>query len=315
MIYYCDADLRVINGGGKVFIEHVYFLNRHGLDAKLVLSHPVNWWFYDVTPFTIYRPDFLHQLDRKKDIIVFTGPWAYPWTTLLADSCVYLIQGFRDKVFYPRDPYYRQDQMIIKNGAIHKIAVSKSISDYHLETNGVSIPVLNNGIMLDQYLSAPRKTAGKVFCHARKGTETAGIFKAHFHLHELSRRFELCYAERGTFLSLHETIQTYQETKYFLDFSPLDGFALMPLEAMASGCIVFCLKNGGNREYLRNGVNGFCYEKDQPNLIPNVLSRIVELENDESFCERVRANALATAQTFDWESRIMPYVDFYGKLH
>lgn len=315
MIYYCDADLRVINGGGKVFIEHVYFLNKHGMNAKLVCSHPLNWWFCDVVPFTVPREEFLERLDRKKDIIVFTGPWSYPWTTLLSDKTVYLIQGFRDNFYYLRDPYYKLDQMIMKDRRIHKIAVSKSIAEYHFDNNGLNMAVMNNGIMLEKYIGGEQEKTNRIFCHARKGTKKALVFKEHFQSHELSKHFDLCFVEKKNFLSLSDTIKNYRISKYFFDFSPLDGFALMPLEAMACGCIVFCLNNGGNQEYLKHGVNGFSYEKDREELIPDMLGRILQIEKDACLYDRIRTNALKTAQRFSWQEKIQPYLKFYKDLN
>jgi glycosyltransferase involved in cell wall biosynthesis len=205
--------------------------------------------------------------------------------------------------------------MIMNDKRIHKLAISKSISDYYFRNNGYSLDVYNNGIMLDKYKTGPQEKKNLVFCHTRKGTETAIFFKKHFQSHALSHTFDLYWAEKKEFLSLNDTISYYQSSKYFVDFSALDGFALMPLEAMACGCIVFCLNNGGNQEYLENGVNGFCYEKCSEDLIPDILDRILQLEKIDVLYDRIRINALKTAQRFGWQEKIQPFLKFYRNLN
>lgn len=43
----------------------------------------------------------------------------------------------------------------------------------------------------------------------------------------------------------------------FIDASLHEGFGLMPLEALASGCRVVCSDSGGTRDFVKDGENGF----------------------------------------------------------
>ena len=41
------------------------------------------------------------------------------------------------------------------------------------------------------------------------------------------------------------------EHRYFMEFSPCDGFGLTPLEAMACGCVTLGFHGNGSLDYLR----------------------------------------------------------------
>lgn len=83
-------------------------------------------------------------------------------------------------------------------------------------------------------------------------------------------------------------------------------FDLSVLEAMASGCPVIVSDNGGNREIIRNGFNGY--------LVPcNSLEKYAEviLEGDLS---SVKHNASETIKHFTIYTCVQRYIDIYKSL-
>lgn len=314
MIYYVEAILDSINGGGKVFLEHVYYLNKYGVKAKMVCDHKINWWFYDINDYIITNNDFQKFLNPEKDIIVFTGPWSYYKYKYLGKKCIYLIQGFRDDLYYPQDPYYEIDQECINDLTISKIAISNHISEYHERKNNIKIPVINNGLVFKKYFNENvfSKNNTNIFSHARKGVECLNTFLQIYEKKEISNKIRLTI--KNEIISLDEIIEKFQNNKFFIDFSYLDGFGLMPLEAMASGCIVICLNSGGNQEFTKHMSNCFCFEKENINLYEDILSSIIMIENDNSLCEKMKKNAIETAKSFDWDIKIQDYISYYERL-
>jgi glycosyltransferase involved in cell wall biosynthesis len=96
----------------------------------------------------------------------------------------------------------------------------------------------------------------------------------------------------------------------FVQTSIHEGFALPPLEAMASGCAVVCTDAHGNRD--------FC-EHEQNCLMPApecdaVSSAIARLLADEQLRERLGRAGERTAAEYSWERRIDALESFFGSV-
>ncbi len=77
----------------------------------------------------------------------------------------------------------------------------------------------------------------------------------------------------------------------------VEHLGITPLEAMAGGCIPFCVNAGGPKEILENGVNGFLFrsETELSRMIKHILSSKEERD-------RIRTNAVRTVKNrFSYE--------------
>jgi hypothetical protein len=305
MIYYGGAQLHPVNGGGKVFIEHVWHLNRRGVEARLVVDGTVDWWFHPIGDLTVTTERYLSSTDAE--CFVFTGPWAYGTLTGHARRDIYLIQGFRDPVNYPLDRYYDLDQRIMGDKNIEKIAVSLSIAEYHEKFNHLSMPIFPNGICLDQYWNEATFKEPMILLFKRKATGYAENFISIFERYGPTQHLNLRIID--DVLTPWQLISLFRQARHIIDFSRFEGFGLIPLEAMAAGCIVHCFDTGGNREYLTED-NSCRYDPLDPLVYWKIIRRINGLEQNPDQREFKRKGGQNTAPRFDWNMRIEPYIRF-----
>ncbi len=89
-----------------------------------------------------------------------------------------------------------------------------------------------------------------------------------------------------------------------------ETFALVCLEAMASGLPVLASPVGGIEDYLVDGQNGFHIQRDSQEIAEK-LDRIL---NDPTLHARLRENGLATAKNYSWEKIARQYLSLFNEL-
>lgn len=89
-----------------------------------------------------------------------------------------------------------------------------------------------------------------------------------------------------------------------------ETFALVCLEAMASGLPVLACPVGGVEDYLRDGENGFLIQRDPQ----DIAIRLDQLLNDGVLHQRLRAGGLATAKEYAWEKIAKQYLSLFEEL-
>jgi GT2 family glycosyltransferase/glycosyltransferase involved in cell wall biosynthesis len=100
------------------------------------------------------------------------------------------------------------------------------------------------------------------------------------------------------------------EATVFVQTSTHEGFALPPLEAMATGGAVVCTDAHGNRDFCVDGVN--CLMPD-PN--PAAVSAAIErLLADPELRASLGAAGIATASDYAWERRIDALEAFFQRV-
>jgi UDP-glucose:(heptosyl)LPS alpha-1,3-glucosyltransferase len=89
-----------------------------------------------------------------------------------------------------------------------------------------------------------------------------------------------------------------------------ETFALVCLEAMASGLPVLASPVGGIEDYLIDGVNGFHIQRDAQ----DIALRLDQVLNDPTLHARLRENGLATAQNYSWEKIAKQYLNLFNEM-
>jgi UDP-glucose:(heptosyl)LPS alpha-1,3-glucosyltransferase len=89
-----------------------------------------------------------------------------------------------------------------------------------------------------------------------------------------------------------------------------ETFALVCLEAMASGLPVLACSVGGIEDYLRDGENGFFIQRE-PHDIADKLDRVL---SDGNLQQRLREGGLATAGNYAWEKIAKQYLQLFEEL-
>jgi GT2 family glycosyltransferase/glycosyltransferase involved in cell wall biosynthesis len=94
--------------------------------------------------------------------------------------------------------------------------------------------------------------------------------------------------------------ELFNEATVFIQTSTHEGFALPPLEAMATGCAVVCTDAHGNRDFCVDGENCLMPEPN-PDAVGAALARLL---GDPGLRERLGRAGIETAKPYAWELRI-----------
>jgi GT2 family glycosyltransferase/glycosyltransferase involved in cell wall biosynthesis len=96
----------------------------------------------------------------------------------------------------------------------------------------------------------------------------------------------------------------------FVQTSTHEGFALPPLEAMASGAAVVCTDAHGNRDFCIDGVNCLMPEAS-PGAVSAALARLLA---DPELRARLGRAGIETANEYAWEHRIDALEEFFKRV-
>ncbi|HTA35143.1 MAG TPA: glycosyltransferase, partial [Solirubrobacteraceae bacterium] len=100
------------------------------------------------------------------------------------------------------------------------------------------------------------------------------------------------------------------EATVFIQTSVHEGFALPPLEAMATGAAVVCTDAHGNRDFCIDGVN--CLMPDaNPAAVGAALQRLLD---DPGLRAELGRAGIETAQEYAWELRIDALEQFFARV-
>ena len=127
--------------------------------------------------------------------------------------------------------------------------------------------------------------------------------------------------ERTRELGLEDAVHFVGAQEYLEDLLPLadifllpsahESFGLAALEAMSCGVAVVATSEGGTREVIRHGENGFVHH---PQDVDAMTATIRELLEDPSRLERVRAEARRTAvEEFPVAAAVERYLAVYER--
>jgi GT2 family glycosyltransferase/glycosyltransferase involved in cell wall biosynthesis len=114
---------------------------------------------------------------------------------------------------------------------------------------------------------------------------------------ELGPKYGARYVERPSDDQVNEL---FNEAAVFVQTSTHEGFALPPLEAMATGGAVVCTDAHGNRDFCCDGVN--CLMPDP--TVESVSGALARLFGDPALRERLGRAGIETAQDYAWQRRI-----------
>ena len=100
------------------------------------------------------------------------------------------------------------------------------------------------------------------------------------------------------------------EATVFIQTSVHEGFALPPLEAMATGAAVVCTDAHGNRDFCIDGVNCLMPDAD-PAAVSAALKRLLD---DRELRATLGRAGIETAQEYAWERRIDALESFFRRV-
>jgi GT2 family glycosyltransferase/glycosyltransferase involved in cell wall biosynthesis len=104
--------------------------------------------------------------------------------------------------------------------------------------------------------------------------------------------------------------ELFCQATVFVQTSTHEGFALPPLEAMATGAAVVCTDAHGNRDFCVDGVNCLMPES-RTEAVSAALARVLR---DPELAARLGRAGIETAQEYAWERRIDALEGFFERV-
>jgi UDP-glucose:(heptosyl)LPS alpha-1,3-glucosyltransferase len=104
--------------------------------------------------------------------------------------------------------------------------------------------------------------------------------------------------------------EIYPAADVFVFPSLYETFALVCLEAMASGLPVLAARVGGIEDYLRDEENGLFIKRDGQDIAQK-LDRVLA---DAELRARFRSNGLKTAANYSWDKIAQQYLRLFDQL-
>ncbi len=108
-----------------------------------------------------------------------------------------------------------------------------------------------------------------------------------------------------------DVMKRMAQSKFFVMPSVREGFGIVYLEAMASGCITIGTEGEGIADFIEDGVNGFLVPPDQPDVISQKI--LWCLEHPEK-AEEIARRGMEKAQGQTWEKNANEYVELFDFL-
>jgi glycosyltransferase involved in cell wall biosynthesis len=107
--------------------------------------------------------------------------------------------------------------------------------------------------------------------------------------------------------------QVYRETDIVIVPSRWEGFGLVAVEAMASGCVVIASDVDGLKEVIAHEQNGFLVDMDQHDEVAHAIDRLCA---DVTLRQRLAAaGQQTTRERFGIDHMVTAYETLYNKLY
>lgn len=308
IIYLCPFPKNAITGGIKTAYRHVELLSELGYDAHVWQPEGCPSWFRSPSRVITQLPE---DLLRPDDTLVFPEVIGFPdFTPLLRTTrpCT--------KLLFCQNQYYVFNELIPRTtfaalGFRDVFASSlacKGLLERVLHLRDVAVIPYD----INHALFRPREKKLQIAVVPRKMPQIAStigfIFKAKY---PDTRHIPFAVADNFTEEQLAEVLGT---SHILLALNQMESLGLVPLEAMASGCVVTGFHGYGGLEYA-NTETGFWHAPDQLEEVADSLYRLVKgVENAEPWVDTMREEGHKMARHYNCETTRKALADYYGSL-
>jgi GT2 family glycosyltransferase/glycosyltransferase involved in cell wall biosynthesis len=325
-IVYVTEDTGV-GGGHRDVFEHLNRLSARGHDASLYTLGPPPEWFplrVPVHSFSDYQE--LSRALAEVDAIKVATWWmtAVPvWRASIPRGIpVYFVQDIETS-YYPDHERARHAVLDSYRPEFRYMTIS-SWNRERLQELGLEAELIPPGIDLENFRPRPDVTRREDMVLALGRSNplknlplTLEAWKA---LGE--PRPELCLFGIEPELAQGDGVryvdspddervnELFCQTTAFIQTSSHEGFALPPLEAMATGAPVVCTDAHGNRDFCIDGVNCLMPEAN----VVEVSEALKRVLGDPLLRARLGQAGLQTAQEYAWERRIDVLEAFFERV-
>jgi GT2 family glycosyltransferase len=320
-VIYVTEDTGV-GGGHRDVFEHLNRLRERGHEVALYTLGDQPRWFPLQAPVHSFEDydELLAELAEQDAIKVATW-WntsAPVWrASVLRGIPVYFVQDIETS-YYPDDERTRHAVLDSYRQEFRYMTIS-SWNRERLRELGLDAELIPPGIDLETF--RPRADVGRrtdmVLALGRTNPLknlplTLDAWRALGQGGEAGERPELCLfgiepelaGEAGISYvespSDEQVNELFNQATVFVQTSTHEGFALPPLEAMATGGAVVCTDAHGNRDFCVDGENCLMPEPNAA-AVGAALQRVLD---DPGLRERLGRAGVETAKDYAWERRI-----------
>lgn len=112
-------------------------------------------------------------------------------------------------------------------------------------------------------------------------------------------------------LANSNVLEEMKKSQFFCMPSVREGFGIVYLEAMSSGCISIGTLGEGIEDLIVDGVNGFLVP---PYNDESIFEKIEKCLNDSQMSIRVANNAISSARNFTWNNNALNYIELFNDI-
>ncbi len=330
-IVYVTEDTGV-GGGHRDVFEHLNRLSARGHDVSLyTLGDPPDWFSLRVPVHSFADYDELARSLAELEAIKVATWWmtaAPVWrASIVRGVPVYFVQDIETS-YYPDHEHARHAVLDSYRPEFRYMTIS-SWNRERLRELGLDAELIPPGIDLERF--RPRADVARredmVLALGRSNPLknlplTIAAWKRLRDRSEIGRRPELCLfgvepeladGEGVRYVDAPDDEQVNEllcQATVFVQTSTHEGFALPPLEAMATGAAVVCTDAHGNRDFCLDGVNCLMPEPT-PGAVGAALARLFA---DPELRARLGSAGRQTAQGYAWERRIDALEAFFERV-
>jgi GT2 family glycosyltransferase len=335
-VHTADGRLRIayvtedtgVGGGHRDVFEHLNRLSERGHEVALYTLGEAPDWFelrVPVHSFEFYDEliDALAPVDAIK-VATWWNTAAPVWrASVLRGIPVYFVQDIETS-YYPDDESVRHAVIDSYRPEFHYMTISRWNRE-RLRELGLDAELMPPGIDLDTFRPLPgvERREDMVLAIGRSNPLknlplTLDAWRA---LPEPKPELclfgiepELVEGEDGvryvTSPSDEHVNELFNQATVFVQTSSHEGFALPPLEVMATGGAVVCTDAHGNRDFCVDGENCLM-PAAEPHAVSAALARLL---GDRTLRGRLGRAGRRTAREYAWEHRVDALEAFLGDL-
>lgn len=325
-----------ISGGVLVGIKHAEILQKHGFDVTLIAPELPDDNEGKAGRWTSIAEDKRIPVLYCKDAALrgkFDKLVATMWPTVgfvnryfNSDQAYYLVQNYETD-FYKADApdRFKCSATYGWNPNLTYCTISKWCVDWlNRFYNKQDVRFARNGIDLELFRETKRDFSGKIriLIEGDSTSEYKNVDESFRIVNLLPvEKYEIWYlsykgkpkdwyrVDRFLKAVPHESVgDIYGQCHILLKTSILESFSYPPLEMMATGGFAVVLRNGGNAEFLEDGVNSLLFNKGEDE---KAAALIKKLSCDSELRNKLRANGLKTARSRSWDIIQDEILDLY----
>jgi glycosyltransferase involved in cell wall biosynthesis len=105
--------------------------------------------------------------------------------------------------------------------------------------------------------------------------------------------------------------EMYWSSSIYVHASKQEGFGLVFSESMACGLPCIAIDNIGNREIIRNGINGYIVKSGD---IVDFCNKIIEVSNNDTLYKKLQSAAIETSKKFDIVNYVAQLKTIYKEI-